>query len=173
MIHLLAKFLAILNSETNPGQISLAFCLSMVAGLTPVSSIHNLAVLFLVLILRVNLSAFILGTAFFTGLSFILDPLFHSAGLAILRAEPLVGLWTSWYNEPFLRITHFNNTIVMGSLALSLAAFIPLYFISNMLINKYRHIVLERIRKSKAMQMLKATGFYRIYEKISYIRGGE
>lgn len=72
----LAKFLRVLNSETDPAQISLAFCFSMVAGLTPLFSLHNLPILFLVLVLRVNLSAFLLGFAFFSGIAYLLDPLF-------------------------------------------------------------------------------------------------
>ena len=171
MMHLLAKLLAILNSETNPGQISLAFCFAMVAGFTPIASVHNLIILLLVLVIRVNLSAFILGLMFFSGLSYLLDPLFHSAGLALLSSEGMKDMWTNLYNNPYMRITRFNNTILMGSLVVSLTAFIPAYFLFNLLIKKYRHIVLERIRQSRPMKMLKASGFYRIYEKISYIRG--
>lgn len=170
-MHLLAKLLAILNSETNPSQISLAFCFAIVAGFTPIACLHNLIILLFVLVLRVNLSAFILGLAFFTGLSYLLDPLFHSAGLALLSSEGMKDIWTSFYNSPYMRISRFNNTIVMGSLVVSLMAFIPAYFLFNLLVKKYRDIVLERIRQSRPMKMLKASGFYRIYEKISYMRG--
>ncbi len=77
MIKLLAKLLRVLNSETDPGQISLGLCFAMIAGLTPLLSLHNLVVLLLVCILRVNLSAFLLGLAVFTGIAYLLDPLFH------------------------------------------------------------------------------------------------
>ena len=65
MIKTLANILKILNSESHPSQISLALCLAMFAGFTPFVSIHNLVVIFLVLILRVNLSTFLLGLAAF------------------------------------------------------------------------------------------------------------
>ena len=61
MIEQIARLIKILNSESEPGQISLAFCFSMVAGLTPALSPHNLVVLLAVLLLRVTLSAFLLG----------------------------------------------------------------------------------------------------------------
>ncbi|MCA9481390.1 MAG: DUF2062 domain-containing protein, partial [Nitrospira sp.] len=77
MIKLLAKLLRVLNSETEPGQISLGFGLAMIAGLTPLLSLHNLLVLLLVCVLRVNLSAFLLGLALCTGIAYALDPLFH------------------------------------------------------------------------------------------------
>ena len=83
MIETLAKLLKVLNSETSPGQISLGFCLAMIAGFTPVLSPHNLIVLLLVLVLRVNLSAFIVGWVLFSALAYALDPLFHLIGQAI------------------------------------------------------------------------------------------
>ncbi|MDH3973957.1 MAG: TIGR03546 family protein [Deltaproteobacteria bacterium] len=173
MLSIFAKLLSILNSETAAWQISLAFSFAMVAGLTPVAGIHNLFVLFLILILRVNLSSFIFGLVIFSGLSFILDPLFHHLGSAILAAASLQDLWTSLYNNPFMRLTRFNNTIVMGSLALSLFLFIPLFFLFNFLIKKYRETILEKIRNTKVMQLFKASKFYKVYEKVSYLRSSE
>ena len=64
MLRTIAKLLKVLNSETEPGQISLGFCFALVAGLTPIWSLHNVFVLLLVLLLRVNLSAFLLGFVF-------------------------------------------------------------------------------------------------------------
>ena len=87
MIKLLAKLLRVLNSETNPGQISLGFSFAMIAGLTPLLSIHNLVILLLVCSLRVNLAAFLLGLGVFTGIAYLMDPLFHLLGLAVLTAR--------------------------------------------------------------------------------------
>lgn len=173
MLQMLAKLLKVLNSEVEPGQISLAFCFAMVAGFTPLLSLHNLLVLFLILLLRVNLSAFILGLLFFTGFAYMLDPIFHKAGLAVLSAEPMKETFTTLYNNPYWRLTHFNNTIVSGSLLVSALLFVPLYFLFNILILKYRDYVLEMIRKSKVMQFFKASKFYHVYEKVSSLRGGE
>ena len=91
MIDAVARLLKVLNSETDPGQISLALCLSMIAGFTPVLAPHNLFVLLLVLVLRVNLSAFGLGWVFFSAVAYVLDPLFHRIGLAILTEPALTG----------------------------------------------------------------------------------
>lgn len=167
MIRLVAKVLKILNSETNPGQISLALCLAMVAGFTPFISLLNLVILLGVLILRVNLSTFLLGTAAFSGMAYILDPLFHRLGLAVLTAESLQGLWTALYNSTFWRFTRFNNSVFAGSLLFSLALFIPLYLLANMLIRQYRARVLEWVRKTRLMQALTASRFYSMYQSAS------
>ena len=94
MLRLDVKFLKILNSETDPSQISLAFSFSMIMGLTPIMSLHNLFVLLLVLLLKVNLTTFILGTAVFSVVAYLPDPLFHWIGLHLLTTRSLESLWT-------------------------------------------------------------------------------
>ena len=167
MIGTIAKILKVLNSETAPGQISLALCFALIVGLTPLYSLHNLLVLLLVLFLRVNLSAFIVGWVFFSGVAYILDPVFHRIGLALLTAPSLQGLWTSLYNILIFRFAKFNNSIVMGSVLFSLIFFLPVYFLSNMLINKYRDHILAWIRNTRLMQVLKGSKLYQAYETVS------
>ncbi len=172
MLKMLAQLLAVLNSETHPGQISLGFCFAMVAGLTPFLSLHNLLVLLLVLVIRVNLSAFLLGLPLFSGMAFGLDPLFHRIGLAALTNGSLEGLWTALYNSTLWRLEHFNNSIVMGSLLFSLVSFVPLYLLSNVAIRRYRAHVLAWVEKTRVMQFLKASRFYNLYQSFSGMGGG-
>jgi len=172
MIDAVARLLKVLNSETEPGQISLALCLSMVAGFTPALSPHNLFVLLLVLVLRVNLSAFGLGWAFFSAVAYALDPLFHRIGLAILTAPALTGLWTGFYNTAWFRLDRLNNTIVMGSLLFSLVVFLPGYVVFNLLIRRYRENILSWVRKTRLMQAFKATKLFEVYQSVSGWRGG-
>ena len=172
MIKLLAKLLRVLNSETDPGQISLGLCFAMVVGLTPLVSLHNLFVLLLVFILRVNLSAFLLGLVLFTGVAYLLDPLFHQLGLAVLTASSLADLWTSLYQSVWWRLEHFNNSIVMGSLVFSVAMFVPVLLLLNFLIRRYRQHVMAWVQKSRIMQMFKASKLYQTYETLSSWRPG-
>jgi uncharacterized protein (TIGR03546 family) len=167
MIKMIAKLFKVINSETDPGQISLALCLAMVAGLTPLYSLHNLLIFLLVLLLRVNLSAFILGLTFFTGIAYLLDPVFHRVGLGILTAGALNGLWTVFYNITLLRLAKFNNSIVMGSLVCAVIAFVPLYMLLNLIIQRYREHILAWVQKTRIMQLLKASKFYSVYQAVS------
>jgi uncharacterized protein (TIGR03546 family) len=138
MLRAILKLLHVLNSEAEPGQISLALAFALITGLTPLWSLHNLAVLLLALVLRVNLSAFLLGTVFFSGLAYLLDPFFHRLGLAILTAPSLEGVLTVLYNSTLWRIERFNNSIVMGSLLVSLALFVSTVLALNWAIRQYR-----------------------------------
>ena len=167
MIKMIAKFFKVLNSETEPGQISMAFCLAMILGLTPLMSLHNLVVILLMLVVRVNLSACILGWLFFSGIAYILDPLFNLIGLAVLTTKGIEGLWTSLYNITLFRLAKFNNSIVMGSFLFSLIFFIPLYFLFNQIIRKYRVYVLEWVQKTRLMKAFKANKIYKAYQAVS------
>jgi len=167
MLTMLAKLLKALNSESAPGQVALAFALAVIAGLTPLFSLHNLLVLLLAFIIRVNLSAFFLGVAFFSGVAYLTDPWAIRLGESVLQQPALIGLWTEWYQSDFWRLTAFNNTLVMGSLLLSLLAFVPVLVVSRLLIVMYRDKLLAWIEKLKVVQVLKASKFVNVYKSLA------
>ena len=171
MIELIAKTLKVLNSETDPGQISLAFCLAMVMALTPLFSLHNMLVLLAALVLRVNLSTFSVVWIVLSAVAYVLDPLFHTIGLAVLTADGLKSMWTGLYNTVWFRPARLNNTIMMGSLLVSLSAFIPVFIIIKALVLKYREHILVWVNKTRVMKFFKASKLYDVYQTISGLGG--
>ena len=167
MLTLLAKLLKALNSDASPGQISLAFVLAMIMGFTPLWSVHNLLVLLLALVLRINLTGFILAFGVFSGLAYAIDPWFIMAGEYLLTHAGLKDFWTSLYVVDAWRVTRFNNTLVMGSLVVSLALTLPVFLLFNFLIRQYRERIFAWVQKSKLMQILKANKFYKLYNSLN------
>ena len=167
MLTMIAKLLKILNSEADPFQISVALGLSMITGFLPLFTPLSLVVLLLVLVLRVNISSYILGSAFFAGVAWFLDPLFHRIGLFVLTAAPLEGLWTAFYNTVTGRLQRFNNSVVMGSFVFSVVFFVPLVLLVNTLIRRYRDHILVWVKKSRIMQVITASKLYSLYQKVS------
>jgi uncharacterized protein (TIGR03546 family) len=167
MLDMLAKLLRALNAEGSPTQISLGFAAGMIVGLTPLWSLHNLLLLFIVFILRINLSAFFLSFAVFSGIAYLADPLMSRIGETLLTSPALHGLWTGMYQQDIWRLAHFNNTLTLGSLVGSLVLAIPLVFVGNFIVKNYRSHVLAWVRKTKLMQMIKASRFYRIYNALA------
>ncbi|MCX5819269.1 MAG: hypothetical protein NT047_05095 [Deltaproteobacteria bacterium] len=55
----------------------------------------------------------------------------------------------------------------MGSLLTSLALFVPFVLLGNMLIRRYRAHVLQWVMKSRFMQIMAASSFYRLYQSVS------
>ena len=163
MLQLLVKLLKALNAEDNPAQVAWAVCFAAIMGLTPLMSLHNILVLFLVLCLRVNISAFLVFSMIFTGFAYLLDPLFHDLGYLVLNTNTLQGIWEALYNTSLGRLSGFNNTIVMGSLFFSLIIGAPLYFVALYGVDKYRTQLLPWINRTRLMGILRASNFYRIY----------
>ena len=167
MLDMIAKLIKVLNAEGNPTQISLGFTAGLIIGLTPLWSLHNLLLAFLVFLFRVNLSAFFLSWAFFSGIAYIADPAMDQLGTALLTSSALQDMWTSMYNQTMWRIAHFNNTLTLGSLIAAVAIAVPMVFVSNFLIKNYRLHILAWVRKSRIAQFLKASRLYRAYNALS------
>ena len=83
-LELLAKLFKVLRSGESPNQIAAGFILGMIPGLTPIWNFHNLIVLILLIILRVNFAAAIFSFILFSAFAYIFDPLFHSFGYYFL-----------------------------------------------------------------------------------------
>jgi len=170
MIRQLAKLIRILNSETDPINISLGICLGMVVGFTQTWSIHNLVILFIVLFFRVNLSAFIIGTLTFVSLSLLFTGIFHKIGLWLLTAEFFREFGTYIYNITFWKFDRINNTVLTGGIIVSVIGFVPMILLSNFLIKKYRKHILAYIQKTKIAKALRSTDFYHYYKKITRLK---
>ncbi len=164
MLTLLAKLLKALNGEGSPAQVSAGFTFGMMVGLVPLWSFSNLFILFLVCILRVNVTGFLLFFGVFSGFAYLVDPMMEQLGASLLQSLALVGFWSQLYGSELMRLTHFNNTLVLGAMVISYVLAVPFYFGSNFLVSKYRDHVLSWVRKSKLMTLLKASKFYRIYQ---------
>lgn len=167
MIGLLARILKVLNSEVAPGQIGAAVGLACIFGFTPLWTLHNLVVLLLVLVLRVNLSIFILAWGLFTVLAFALDPVFDLVGHAVLTAGALQPLWSAFQGTDPGRLSDFNNTVVMGSLLVSLVALPVLWYATVYLVRHYRAHVAEWVRRRRVYQFVRGTRLFHLYQSLS------
>jgi len=167
MLSLLADLLKALNSESEPGQISLAVALSAIVAFTPFLSLHNLLILLIVLVVRTNLSGFLVGYVLFSMLSFFIDPWSIRLGESLLANPGLMDTWVSLYQSEFWRMTAFNHTLTLGGLVIGIAAFSPIYLLCNVLIRQYRERFMAWFLKLKVVQTLQATKFFSIYQSLA------
>ncbi|MBG22459.1 MAG: hypothetical protein CMF22_03250 [Idiomarinaceae bacterium] len=166
MLTLLARLLKALNSESGAWALAIAFVLGMIMGFTPLWRVHNLVILLVALLFRVNLSGFILSFVICSGLAYLLDPVFHAIGFAILSAESWQPVWQSMYDSAFWRVVQFHHTITLGSLVLSLAFAPILAVVSFWIVSQYRRRIQAWFNKLKIVQALKANRFYTIYANL-------
>ena len=150
------KLIREISANTDPAQIALAISLAMVFSFTPLWTLHNLIVLLLLFILKINWATFFAAWGLFTILAFILDPMFHDVGNYLLTMDSMTATWTSMYNTNFWHLENFNNTIALGSLTISLILFIPVFIFSKWLIIRYRKHIVEYVQKSRILKIAKA-----------------
>lgn len=167
MLKLIVEIIEILNSETEPRQVSLAVCFALIAGFAPLVSLPTLIAAFLVFALRVNLATFLLVWPLVGAIAYLFDPLLHRIGWAVLNADALAGVWTACYNNTFLRLLRFNNTVVMGGLIAALALFAPCFFLVNYGVLKYREKILAWVRKTKIVRLIKTSRLFEIYQSVA------
>jgi uncharacterized protein (TIGR03546 family) len=89
----------------------------------------------------------------------------------LIDVGALVGLWTALYNAPLMPFTRFNNSVVLGSLIVSLILFYPVYSAGRLMIVKYRETFMEHFNRWKVIQVLKASSLYRWYTRYSALGG--
>ena len=164
-------FIKLLNSETGTNQIAAGIAAGFILGMTPALSLQTLLVFFCILIFRIQAGAAFVTAFFFKFAAFLLDPAFHIIGSSVLELSSLQALWTTLYNMPIVPFTRFNNSIVMGSGVVTIAAS-PLVFIGGRIfVIKYRKAVVERIQNTRLWKAIKATSLYKWYYKYDELYG--
>jgi uncharacterized protein (TIGR03546 family) len=164
LLKLVRSLLKTLHSDGSPAQIALGLALGAALGLTPIANVHNLVILLLLAVLNVSFAAGMLAWGVFVPIGFLLDPLFDRLGHWMLADVPkLRPLWTLWDNVPGLALTNFNNTVVLGSVVVWLALFVPIYLLAYAGVLRYRATVGERVRQSRAYKALHASQLYNVY----------
>jgi len=164
VLKLLQSLVKALHSEGTPGQLAAGIALGSILGLTPLVSLHNAVVFGLIVILNVSFPAAMLGWALFTPLGFALDPLFDAVGRKLLLETPaLTPLWTTLYNTPVVPLTNFNNTVTLGSLVVSLVAWLPLFFLLRWGVTRYRATMTEWMKRTGLYRWLTASKLYNVW----------
>ena len=164
LLKLLQSLVRTLHSDGSPVQIAAGFALGAALGLTPIANVHNVAVVLLLAVLNVSFGAGLLAWALFIPVGFLLDPLFDRVGRWLLLDTPaLRDTWTAWDNTPVLALSGFSNTVVLGSVVVWLALFLPIFLLARLGVLRYRATVGERVRQSHFYRALHASRAYDVY----------
>ena len=154
MLKFIVRFLKAINSNSHPGEIAHAVCLGMILGFLPKNNALWYVLTVFFLFMRINKGTFAIFTFLFSLLAPALDSLFDTIGWWFLTQEKLTPLFIKLLDIPFVGFTKFNNTIVCGSLLFSLACYIPIYFISRLIIKFWRTKLSPIVRKTKVIVFL-------------------
>ena len=165
MFWLIRNILLALSSETSPLQLAFGILFGFLLGFCPLSSLLWPCLLFLVIILRVNISMTIVFFSVGKMMSYPLSALILFVGENTLQHELLVPFWEICYNTPFIAISGFNRSSVMGGLLLGFLLGIGTMPFSMKLISLYRTFILPWLEKLWIIRLLKGTKLFQLSSK--------
>ena len=167
MFTLFLKLFKALNSDSSIRQIALAIALGFLVGLSPILTLHNIIILFFVLMIRVHLGSFLLACGFFSGVSYLISPLTVQVGEYLLTLPMTAELFTTLYQTSLFKLAHWHHTYILGAFVLGSLLCAPVYFISHIIIEKYRVHIMVFFAKLRIVKALKASKFYSTYSHFS------
>jgi uncharacterized protein (TIGR03546 family) len=146
---MLGNFKTTINGINTPHQLALGVTIGAVIGMVPKDSAIPYLFALLLLLSRGNLLCGILSAVCFSFLSPILDPISHATGLKALTVTAWQPFLAEFVSRPFIPWLRIENTIVTGSLIISLLASLPLYAVSNIYFRLWGIRMLERLSRLK------------------------
>lgn len=161
----------LLNSDTGVNQIAAGVACGLILGFAPAFSLQTVLVIVCLFFFRIQIGAALLTSFFFALIAWVLDPVNHRIGQAVLEIEALRPLFTAMYNMPLVPYTRFYNTVTMGAGVISLLLAPLVFFGSRVLVLKYRATVLARFQETRPWKLWKATPFYKWYQTYAQLYG--
>ncbi len=159
MLKYFTKLIKALSSNSDPGSIAHAFALGMLLGFMPKNNILWYFIFIFVFFMRIQRATLTLSTIIGSLLACLLDPLFDFIGYWILTLSFAQNFYLKLLDIPFVSFTKFNNTIVMGSFAFALIAYVPFYWLARLFIFLWRKYIANFVRKLKLVKMMKQIPF--------------
>ncbi len=159
IIRLVAKLIALLNSNKRAAEVGAAVAFGFWIACVPATNLLFALLVLVVVLVKVNLGMAIVSSLGFSIFISALDPLAMRLGEAILRSPALTDLFTRFAAMPIVPWTRFNDTLVMGTLVGGAILFVPITLLAAMLVRLYRKHIHARIANSKLVKAFMATPF--------------
>jgi uncharacterized protein (TIGR03546 family) len=144
-----------LVTNDSPRQIAWGFVLGMMIGLVPKGNFTAVLLGMLLLGLRVNKPAGLMGAGVFTFVGLFLDGFAHRLGSAVLVGQPLRELHTWLYDAAISPLFGLNNTVVVGQLLIGLYLAYPTYLLALRFARKVQVPLSRWLLRHKAVRWLR------------------
>jgi len=164
-------FLKLLNSDKGSNQIAAGIAVGFVLGMTPAFSLQTLLMIACLFLFRIQIGAATVFAVFFSPFAYLLDPMFHAAGVWVLERPALQATFEWMYQAPVIPFTRFNNTVVMGSgfVAITMLPFV--FMGARWAAFNYREKFVSRFEGTRAWKAFKASSFFQWYAKYEQLTG--
>lgn len=167
LLRLLFKAIRVLGSETSASSLAAAFALGLFTGLVPWISLQAALVLACVLLLRVNLTAWLVSTLLGKLLAAALVGPLDALGARLLEDEGLRSLWTSLTHDPVLGFLSVGDSVALGGTLVGLASLVPAFLLGRLAVRAYRSHVEGRLAASPLGRALGGLRVVSLYQKLT------
>lgn len=144
-----------LTANDSPRQIAWGFVLGMMIGLVPKGNLTAMLLGMMLLGLRVNKPAGLMGVGIFTFVGLFVDGFAHRLGSAVLVWEPLREFHTWLYESAISPLLGLNNTVVVGQLLIGLYLIYPTYLLALRFAVKVQVPMSRWLLKYKAVRWIR------------------
>ncbi|MDZ4658336.1 MAG: TIGR03546 family protein [Bythopirellula sp.] len=149
------QFAQALVANDSPRQVAWGFVIGMMIGLVPKGNLTAILLGMMLLGLRVNKPAGLMGIGVFTYLGLFVDAFAHRVGSAFLAWEPLQATHTQLFESAVSPIFGLNNTVVVGQLLIGLYLVYPIYWLSHRFAVKVQAPLSAWLLRYKAVRWLR------------------
>jgi len=156
----LLKLLAAFNANVGAWRIAAGFACGFLMAVLPVGNLLWLALFILCSFVKMQRVAFVISLAAFKLAYAPIAPLADALGWSILDSAALRETFIRLAAAPIAPLTRFNNSLVMGGLALGLIAWIPLFVAFLLLVKIYRTKLAPVIRNSNSNKALRKLALF-------------
>jgi uncharacterized protein (TIGR03546 family) len=154
MLKTISGLLQILNSNKAREEIALGVILGMFGGFLLTAPFNFVIIFLLLLLINANTASFTFFLAIFKLLALAIDPVGNVIGGAVLKAPALTAFFKFMSGLPFVPLTKFNNTVIMGDLIIAVVMTVPVWFLTMKMIDVYRDKFKARVDKLKIVKIL-------------------
>ena len=152
VVRLVAKLLALLNSNRRAAEIGASLSFGLWLALLPAGNLLFAALVLVVFLARINLGIAIASQLVFSLFVPLADPAVEAIGLRVLTLPSLQGFFRAAWATPLVPLTRFNDSIVAGGLVSGAALFVPVLLLGVLLVRLYRRHIHARIVNSRLVK---------------------
>ena len=135
-------------------ELALGVAFGSMIGLMPKDSAIPWIIGLVFLLSRGNLLCGIVAALLASVISPLIDPFTHRMGLSVLSVEFLQSTYANWMELPWVAWTRFNNTVVAGSLAVGVIAWLPIYLVGQVFFSVWGIPFIERLMQLPVIRLL-------------------
>lgn len=161
IFRMIRKVFSLFRSGLTAHEISLGFCIGILAGCIPFSSVWALAaVILLMVVFRASFTSFLLAVVVVKLLGFVVVPICYKLGGFALDG-PLSGLFGAMANTPVLALLDLHRYVVAGGILFAILASVVVYPLLYVLVNRYRKSLIAWSEKSPRYKKITENVFVR------------